>query len=105
MKETRDTMLGRHDPASIERALNETSPPLPFPPASDRTAWEGVREAVGEEQFSELFIRAESDAQAEIPRLPATLYLEFSRPKAATTARCTTRTMWATLSYTPMRSP
>jgi hypothetical protein len=79
MKETRDTMLGRHDPASIERALNETSPPLPFPPASDRTAWEGVREAVGEEQFSELFIRAESDAQAEIPRLPATLYLEFSR--------------------------
>jgi hypothetical protein len=78
MKDTEDTMLGRHDPASIERALNETSPP-PFPPASDRAAWGGVREAVGEDRVSELLARARADAQAEIPCLQATLYLEFSR--------------------------
>jgi Heparinase II/III-like protein len=72
-------MLGSHDPASIERALNETSPPPPFPPASDRAAWEEVREAVGEQRVSELLTRAEADAKAEIPGLPATLYLEFSR--------------------------
>ena len=72
-------MLGKHDPASIERALNEISPPPPFPPASDRTAWEKACEVVGEERVSGLLARAEADAQAEIPRLPATLYLEFSR--------------------------
>jgi hypothetical protein len=72
-------MLGRHDPISIERALNETSSPPAFPPASDRTAWEGVREAVGEERVSELLARTEADAHTVVPGLPATLYLEFSR--------------------------
>ena len=72
-------MLGRHDPESIERALNETSPPPPFPPASDRGAWEEVREAAGEQRVSALLTRAETDARTEIPGLPATLYLEFSR--------------------------
>ncbi len=72
-------MLGRHDPASIERALNEVSPPPPFPSASERAAWEDVREAVGEQRVSENLTRAEADARAEIPWLSATLYLEFSR--------------------------
>ena len=72
-------MLGRHDPASIECALNETSSPPPFQPASDRAAWEVVCEAVGQERVSELLARAEADARAETPGLPATLYLEFSR--------------------------
>jgi hypothetical protein len=72
-------MLGKHDPASIERALNVVSPPPPFPPASDRAAWEGAREVLGKERVSELLARAEADAQAELPGLPATLYLEFSR--------------------------
>jgi hypothetical protein len=74
-----ETMLGKHDPASIERALNEVSPPPPFPPASDRAAWEGAREALGKERVSELLAGAQTDAQAEIPGLPGTLYLEFSR--------------------------
>src|ERR687897_3037943 len=70
-------MLARHDPASIERALNAVSPPPPFPPASDRTAWDGARKAIGEERVSELI--AEAGAHSDIPGLPATLYLEFSR--------------------------
>ena len=70
---------GQIDPASIECALNETSSPPPFQPASDRAAWEVVCEAVGQERVSELLARAEADARAEIPGLPATLYLEFSR--------------------------
>jgi hypothetical protein len=74
-----ETMLGKHDPASIERALNDVSPPPPFPPASNRKAWEEAREALGKERVSELLARAEADAQAEIPGLPGTLYLEFSR--------------------------
>src|SRR3712207_2671520 len=81
VKEARDTMLGGHDPASIERALDERTSP-PSPPASDRTAWDGVREALGEERVSDLHARAETDARAEIPGLPATLYLEFSRAGA-----------------------
>ena len=72
-------MLGRHDPASIELALNETSPQPPFPPASDRAAWERVREAVGETTGFGGPRQGRGDARAEIPGLPATLYLEFSR--------------------------
>jgi hypothetical protein len=72
-------MLDRHDPAFIERALSEISSPPPFPPASDRTTWEEVCEGVGEKRVSEHLARAEADVQAEIPGLPATLYLEFSR--------------------------
>lgn len=70
-------MLGRHDPASIERALKETSPAPPFPPASDRAAWDGARDVIGEERVSELVDRA--SANTDVPGLPATLYLEFSR--------------------------
>lgn len=77
MTETREIMLGRHDPASIERALNEASPSPPFPPASNRAAWDEVREVIGEERVPELFDRA--SANTDVPALPATLYLEFAR--------------------------
>jgi len=70
-------MLGRYEPSSIENALIETSSSPPFPPASDRTAWGKVREALGEERVSEFLAAAE--AATEVPALPATLYLEFSR--------------------------
>jgi len=79
MKEDRGTMLGRHDPSSIERALDETSSSLPFPPASDRAAWDEVREVIGNGRVSELVARAEANARTDVPGLPATLYLEFSR--------------------------
>jgi hypothetical protein len=69
-------MLGSHDPASIERTLNEASPP-PFPPASDREAWDEARRAIGEVRVSKLL--AEADARTDVPGLRATLYLEFSR--------------------------
>jgi len=70
-------MLGRYDPKSIEIALNETSPQPPFPPASERAAWEEVREVIGEQWVSELL--AEAESATEVPRLPATLYLQFLR--------------------------
>ena len=70
-------MLGRHDPISIENALNETSSPPPFPSSADRAAWERVRETLGENRVSEVL--AEAEAATEVPALPATLYLEFSR--------------------------
>ena len=72
-------MLGRHDPASIERALNGASPP-PFPPASDREVWDAARRAFGEVRVSKLL--AVADVRTDVPGFPATLYLEFSRAGA-----------------------
>lgn len=42
-----------------------------------RAAWEAVHEVLGEERVSELL--AEAEAATEVPGLPATLYLGFSR--------------------------
>ncbi|HJQ28620.1 MAG TPA: heparinase II/III family protein [Rubrobacter sp.] len=66
-----------HDPASIERALDETSPSPPFPPVPDRAAWQRAMKVIGEDQVSDLI--AVADAYKEVPALPATLFLEFSR--------------------------
>ncbi len=72
-------MLSQYNLIDIQFILEEETPPPPFPPASDRTAWAKVREELGKSQVAEYIARAEADAAAEIPHLPATTYLEFKR--------------------------
>ncbi len=79
MDHTPHPQLTRYNPIDVEHALHVASPPPPFPPAADRAAWDELRAALGEERVAEIIARAESDAQAPIPALPATLYLEFVR--------------------------
>lgn len=72
-------MLSKYNSVDIEHALLTTSPPAPFPPASNRDAWNEIRSALGDEQVADLIGQAEADVQSPIPALPATLYLEFVR--------------------------
>lgn len=72
-------MLSQYNPVDIEHALRSASPPPPFPPASDRTAWDEVREALGSEAVDAALAQAEDAASTPIPALPATLYLDLQR--------------------------
>src|SRR5512137_1730949 len=72
-------MLSRHNPVDIDLALRAKVPAPPFPPATDRMAWNALRASVGEETVQAIIARAEADAQSPIPALPATLWLEFQR--------------------------
>lgn len=72
-------MLSQYNPVDIEYALRTENPPPPFPPAADRAAWHAVRQTMGEDATSQLIQQAEAAAKAEIPKLPASLYLEFKR--------------------------
>ena len=72
-------MLSKYNPVDIAIALAEENPDPPFPPASDRTAWNEVREAIGSQRVLGILQQAEYDAEAPVPDLPATLYLEFKR--------------------------
>jgi hypothetical protein len=72
-------MLSRHNAVDIEHALHAASPPPSFPPAADRAAWEEVQGAIGEGPVQEIVAQAQAYAQAPVPSLPATLYLEFAR--------------------------
>lgn len=72
-------MLSQYNSTDIEHALRSSAPPPPFPPASDRAAWNEVRVALGEERVATMIAQAEADAEVAIPVLPATLYLEFMR--------------------------
>jgi hypothetical protein len=72
-------MLSRFNPIDIELILREENPPPPFPPAADRAAWDAVKQALGPEGVQRIIQRAETAAAAEIPVLPATLYLEYKR--------------------------
>lgn len=72
-------MLSQYNPKDIEAALVSAPQKQPFPPASDRTAWGAVRQAIGETQTVEMIALAEEAARTPIPSLPATLYLEFQR--------------------------
>lgn len=72
-------MLSKYNARDIENALIFETPPPLFPDASDRVAWQKVRETVGEEQIAEIIAKAETDAESEIPSLSATMYLEFDR--------------------------
>ena len=72
-------MLTRYNPIDIEYILRTENAPPPFPPASDRTAWQAVCDAIGKEAVSEIISQGETAAKAPIPSLPASLYLEFKR--------------------------
>ncbi|HEY3083104.1 MAG TPA: hypothetical protein VGM69_24705, partial [Chloroflexota bacterium] len=72
-------MLHRHNPADVESALRAWSGRPPFPPASDRDAWDGRRTALGEEA-----VRAVEHAAALARRplpanRPASLILDWLR--------------------------
>lgn len=68
-------MLHQYNVLKIEQALRETRPPQPFPPASDRAAWQAVRNWLGPERLKEFLRRAEQAAAQDIPFLRASLYL------------------------------
>ncbi len=72
-------MLSKYNAVDIESALRAVSPAPPFPPASDRPAWQAIAKAAGAKTVSEIVARAEEAAQTPIPALPATLWLEFVR--------------------------
>ena len=72
-------MLSQHNSIDISLYLEQENPPPPFPPASDRDAWQKVRDQLGEEKVAALIAQGEAAAEEEIPHLPATLYLEFHR--------------------------
>ncbi|MGH2535351.1 MAG: hypothetical protein ACRDJW_24080 [Thermomicrobiales bacterium] len=72
-------MLARYNPVDIEHALRTAAAPPPFPPASDRAAWQKVRAGNGEARAGEIIAQAEVDTRTPVPSLPATLYLEFNR--------------------------
>ncbi len=72
-------MLSRYNPIDIETALRSSPAQPAFPACTDRAAWAGVRANIGEAHGYEIIAEAEAYAQAPIPALPATLYLEFLR--------------------------
>ncbi len=72
-------MLARYNPIDIERALRTTPTTPPFPPITDRAAWDAVRKRLGEQEVAAILAQAEHDARTPIPGLPATLFLDFAR--------------------------
>lgn len=72
-------MLSRFNPIDVEAALRAAPPSPPFPPISDRAAWEDVRARLGPAEVETLIATAEAAARETIPGLPATLFLEFER--------------------------
>jgi hypothetical protein len=72
-------MLNHTSASHIERILREIPAQPPFSPAADRAAWRQVRARVGDLAVKELIRQAEQSAQAAIPALPASLWLECLR--------------------------
>lgn len=71
-------MLSRHNAADIERALAAAAGPPPFPPASDRAAWAGVRDRLGDAATARIAEAAALDHEV-VPSRPATLFLDWLR--------------------------
>jgi hypothetical protein len=72
-------MLSKYNPVIVDYILNQESAPPPFPPASNREAWNAVRERIGQERYDELIAGAEAASRAAIPPLTAVHFLEFFR--------------------------
>ena len=72
-------MLSQYDPIKVELILRDETAPPPFPPASDRAAWNALKDTLGPERVRELIAAGERAAQEPIPLLPATVFLEFFR--------------------------
>ena len=72
-------MLSQYDPVKVDFILCEERALPPFPPATDRSAWSAIKEALGGEQVGAMVAAAEVTAREPVPPLPATLFLEFFR--------------------------
>ncbi len=72
-------MLSQYNPIVLERVLSEADPAPHFPPIEDRSAWQSVADDLGQDAVAEFIDKAEEAADAPIPPLPATLYLEVKR--------------------------
>jgi hypothetical protein len=72
-------VLWQHNPIEVEAALAGAPGRPPFPPITDRLAWEQVRATIGSVEAAALIARAESAAATPVPSLPATLFLQFQR--------------------------
>lgn len=71
--------LSRFNAVDIERVLRTEKWAPPFPVGDDREGWEKLKRSIGEAEVRRLLDEAERAAEAEIPHLPASLYLEFKR--------------------------
>lgn len=63
----------------LEQILRATTPSPPFPPATDRTAWEDVAAQMGAKRVAKLVTEAAQAAQIPIPPLTATMFLHYKR--------------------------
>lgn len=73
-------LLQRYDRAFLLRKMVPTAAWKPFPPASDRAAWEELlRQGLNLQRKSYLVSSAEVLLGKPWPALPATLYMEFAR--------------------------
>ncbi len=72
-------MFSQYNPADLEMLFRSVSPLSPFPPATDRNAWQQIGRAMGETAITQIIHQAQVAAHSDIPALPATLYLEFAR--------------------------
>ncbi|MBI5958001.1 MAG: hypothetical protein HY866_04655 [Chloroflexi bacterium] len=72
-------MLSQYHPVIVDLILREETPPPPFPPARDRTAWNTIRAALGVERCQAMISAAEAAAAQPFPPLSAALFLEFFR--------------------------
>jgi hypothetical protein len=72
-------MLSQYDPIKVDLILRDETASPPFPPATDRAAWQAIRKRIGEDRANAIIAAAETAAQESVPVLPATLFLEFFR--------------------------
>ena len=72
-------MLSKYNASDIELILSTENPPPLFPPATNRDAWEQLSRQRGSDIVQAIIENAERAAKADIPSLPASLYLEFKR--------------------------
>ncbi|MCA9893054.1 MAG: hypothetical protein KC615_08720, partial [Anaerolineae bacterium] len=72
-------MLSKYNYIDVQSILEQEKAAPPFPPASNRDAWNKVRSDLGEEKVARYIANGEACARMDIPALPATLYLDFKR--------------------------
>ncbi len=71
--------LWRINPIGVEWALRGVAEFSPFAEGGDRGAWQEIASKMGPGERDGLLRDADAAASAEIPSLPATLWLEFKR--------------------------
>ncbi|MCB9461108.1 MAG: heparinase II/III family protein [Anaerolineaceae bacterium] len=72
-------MLSKYNYIDVQSILEQEKAAPPFPPASNRDAWNKVCADLGEEKVARYIANGEACARMDIPALSATLYLDFKR--------------------------